>query len=222
MRLREARRLVSSWGPVRLLRAEALAALPPALARRVVRALLASVRGGTAGLDAASVDRVLALEPAGAVSVTGGAEVTANAGWLAAAPADLADLPPRTLAVGGAVELPELGLAMVAREVAAEWVVPPRARPPRPEATTAHLRPEPLLVRARRPGDRVPGSRRSLGDRMTDLGVPRAVRGLVPVVAFAAAPDEAVWVPGVAAPAPGLEGPVPVRLVPGTSTTIAS
>lgn len=216
---REARRLVSGWGAVRLVRADGLAALPPALARRVVRALLAAVRGGLTGLDAASVDRVLALAPGGATSVAGGVEVTANGGWLAAAPADLEDLPTRELAEGGAVELPELGLTLAPGDDE-DAVVPPRARAPRQDAASARLRAGGLVVRARRPGDRVPGSSRSLGDRMTDLGVPRAVRGLVPVVAYAEAPDLAVWVPGIAA-APDHEGGTGVPLVLRGSTTIA-
>ncbi|MDP8977886.1 MAG: tRNA lysidine(34) synthetase TilS, partial [Actinomycetota bacterium] len=54
-----------------------------------------------------------------------------------------------------------------------------------------------LVVRARRPGDRLrlPAGRRKLADLFVDLGVPRALRGLVPVVADA--DDEPVWVPGV-------------------------
>lgn len=217
----EARRLVSAWGPVRLLRADALAALPPALGRRVVRSLLAAVRGGVAGLDAATVDRVLALRAAGAVSVAGGVEVTANGGWLAAAPTGMADLETRRVAVPGAVELAELGLMLVTGEGAQAGVAPPRARAPRPDAVTAWLGGADLVVRARRTGDRVPGSSRSLGDRMTDLGVPRAVRGLIPVVAAADAPDQAVWVPGVAAP-PDRSGVVAVRLVPAASSTVAA
>jgi len=241
------RRLVRAWGPVRVVRAEALGGLHPALRRRVARALLADVRGATAGLPATAVDRVLALalaEPAapagparagaaraggaGEVQVTGGMRVTANGGWLAAAPPDLADLPARPLAVPGAVDLPELGLrltAVLAGSAAAasargsppgQDVLPPRARQPRgtAAATVVALGPVALLglvVRARRAGDRAPGSSRSLGRRLTDLGVPRALRALVPVVATWA--GEPLWVPGVAvAPADVLQTAVVVRL----------
>jgi hypothetical protein len=63
-----------------------------------------------------------------------------------------------------------------------------------------------LVVRARRDGDRVPGRPgRRLGDRLTDLGVPRPVRGLLPVVGTDGTP---LWVPGVAAAPlpPGVPG----------------
>ncbi len=67
-----------------------------------------------------------------------------------------------------------------------------------------------LVVRARRDGDPVPGRPgRRLGDRLTDLGVPRPVRGLLPVVA--AAGGTPLWVPGVAA-APVPPGAPGVRL----------
>jgi tRNA(Ile)-lysidine synthetase-like protein len=214
----ESARMVRAWGPVRVIPAAALRDLPPALGRRVVRALLAEVRGGLAGLDAAAVDRVLALAPGGEVTVAGGARVTANGGWLAAAPGDLADLPVRALGVPGRVALPELGLELRSGDQApAEGVLPPRARQPRGPAAlgSALLGPEArdgLIVRARQPGDRV--GHRSLGDRFTDLGVPRALRGLVPVVALAARPEEPLWVPGVALSPPGM-GRVVVRLTEG-------
>jgi len=226
------RRLVRAWGPVRVVRADALAALHPALRRRVARALLAAVRGTTAGLDAAAVDRTLTLAsgddpvpppggrpgPAGEVHVAGGVRVTANGGWLAAAPPALADLPARPLAVPGAVDLPELGLRMTVAltgvagggpatlasstpgRPTGDGVLPPTARAPRGTAGAAVVALGPvalhgLVVRSRQPGDEAPGSSRGLGRRFTDLGVPRALRQLVPVVTTAA--GETLWVPGV-------------------------
>jgi tRNA(Ile)-lysidine synthetase-like protein len=62
------------------------------------------------------------------------------------------------------------------------------------------LRPEhggALHVRTRRDGDRIrtPAGTRTLGDILGEVGVPRAVRDLMPVVS--GADDHALWVPGV-------------------------
>jgi len=224
----EAARLIGAWGPVRHLRADALAGLHPALRRRVVRALLAAVSGGPAGIDAAAVERVLTLPAGGATQVPGGARVDAGGGWLAAVPPGLADLPSRPLPVPGELALPELGLVLVAAAPAPvpvpagdpgggalgpDLALPPRSVAPRGgEGACAVVVPAAgdLVVRARRDGDPVPGRPgRRLGDRLTDLGVPRPVRGLLPVVA---GPDGTpLWVPGVAA-APAPPGGPGVRL----------
>ncbi|MGH8903462.1 MAG: tRNA lysidine(34) synthetase TilS [Egibacteraceae bacterium] len=214
----EAGRLVVSWGPVQTVPMHALAALPRALAGRVVRRMLAKARtgGGSGGatsreridfdgLDAESVWAVLALRPGQAVHVAGGAWVTAGGGWLAAAPPGLRELPERPLALPGATLIPELGavlLAGAAAETADVALRPPGATGPL-RATVPHA--TPLVVRARRPGDRM-GARR-LSDLLSV--VPRAARPLVPVVARG---DDVLWVPGIAA-AEGTEG-VPMRLVP--------
>ncbi|MPZ87007.1 MAG: tRNA lysidine(34) synthetase TilS [Nitriliruptorales bacterium] len=232
-------RLVRSWGPVRVVPAGEVRALPTALARRVVRDLLAGVRGGRSGLDAAAIDRVLVLHPGGEVQVAGGVRVTANGGWLAAAPRGLGDLPARPLPVPGTVALPEVGLAVHAEmagsaqpadPLSGSAVLPPRAVIPRgadggAEALLDVPAGVALVVRARRPGDPVPGApHRRLGDRLTDLGVPRALRGLLPVIAAlgGAGPGSGVdrgaplWVPGIAvhpSPAAAAQG-VRLRLVP--------
>lgn len=219
---RERARLMRSWGAVRCLRIEDVEALPEALRRRVVRDLLAEVRGGRAGLDAAAVDRVLGLNPGGGAQVPGGVQVTANAGWLAAAPGDLVDLPVRALPVPGVATLPEVAIAVRADYLApgevlqpdsseALALLPPRATVPKGADGAAHTvldarAVEGLVVRARRAGDPVPGApHRRLGDRLTDLGVPRALRGLLPMIAVTKGGSEVgepLWVPGIAACAP--------------------
>jgi len=220
----EAARLIGAWGPVRHLRADALARLHPALRRRVVRALLAAVSGGLAGIDAAAVDRALALPPGGATQVPGGARVDAGGGWLAAAPPGPADLPSRPLPVPGELALPELGLVLTAAPAPAgsgrvggvpgsDLALPPRSvAPGGADGACAVVVPAAgdLVVRARRDGDPEPGRPgRRLGDRLTDLGVPRPVRGLLPVVGTA--DGTPLWVPGVAA-APAPPGAPGVRL----------
>lgn len=221
----EARRLVESWGPVQAVSTRELAALPRALAGRVVRRMLAEARaiGGVPrasgdrgqldfdGLDAESVWAVLALRPGEALHVPGGAWVTAGGGWLAAAPPGLEDLPERPLAVPGATPLPELGAVLLAGAAAeptgalhagnADLRPPGAAGPAR--ATVPFT--VPLVVRARRAGDRLDARR--LADLMSS--VPRAARGLVPVVASA---HDVRWVPGIAV-AEGADG-VRMRLAP--------
>jgi tRNA(Ile)-lysidine synthase len=196
----EAERLIVTWGPVHAVPIHALTALPRALAGRIVRQMLAGARTPRTavrrrtdfdGLDAESVWAVLALRPGEALHGPGRVWITAGGGWLAAAPPGLEDLPERSLAVPGATPIPELGavlLAGAAAEHADAAVRPPGTTGP-PCATVACG--SQLVVRARRPGDRV-GVRR-LADLLSV--VPRAVRPLVPVVAKG---SEVVWVPGIA------------------------
>ncbi|MBW3602177.1 MAG: tRNA lysidine(34) synthetase TilS [Actinobacteria bacterium] len=224
---RHARRLVHAWGPVRAVEVRALGALPRALAARVVRDLLAAVRGDSAGLDAETLLGVLRLAPGGARNVPGGVWVTCGGGWLAAAPPDAGELPARPVPVPGVTALPEIGQALHADTADVDdrgqgrldrlderaWgpdAGGPGDQPPGPlgapppgamRAPARYVllddRPDGLVVRARRPGDRLrlAGGRRKVADLFVDLGVPRALRGLVPVVADAH--DEPVWVPGV-------------------------
>lgn len=206
----EAGRLVQQWGPARAVPRGELSRLPRALAGRIVRLMLASGRDGLEGLDAESVWAVLDLPPGKALHVAGGAWVTVGGGWLAVAPSGLADLPERPLAVPGATAIPEIGAVLLAGPAAeaAEADLRP------PGATCAARATVPgdhaLVGRARRPGDRmwVAGGRRKVSDVLSDAGVPRALRGLVPVVATA---DDVLWIPGVAV-ARGT-GDVPLALV---------
>ena len=223
----QAQRIVVSWGPVRAVSTRALAALPRALAGRIVRRLLAEVRvsrrdgarvscsgqGRTAGqehtdldgLDAESVWAVLALRPGEAVHVSGGVWVTAGGGWLAAAPSDLEGLSERPLTVPGATPIPELGAVLLAGPAALATdaaLLPPGAIGPSHATVDCTTR---LVMRAWRPGDRV-------GDRkLADLlaVVPRAARPLVPVIARA---EEVLWVPGITV-VEATEG-LPMRLAP--------
>lgn len=107
-----ARDLVARWGPVRALPSERLAALPRALASRVLRIVLAGVRGSAAGLSADAVAAALALRAGQALDVAGDCVVTAGGGWLAAAPATLEPLPHLPVTVPGATPLHSLGLEL--------------------------------------------------------------------------------------------------------------
>jgi tRNA(Ile)-lysidine synthase len=200
---------VVAWGPVRAVRTAALAALPAALARRVVRGLLAAVAEDPR-VPAADVEGALALTAGQARRVAGGALVTNGQGWLAAAPAALPLLDRRPLALPGHVAVPEAGVALVADrggEAPAEPAVPPR-RPGAAGPSWVRLDPAAgCAVRAPRPGDRVrrPAGTARLARLLADAGVPRPVRALVPVVVDRH--DEVLWVPGVARASGGPPGP---------------
>jgi tRNA(Ile)-lysidine synthase len=217
----EAASIVRVVGDVRAISEADLAALPRALARRVVRDALAAVAG--APPDAVSVERV--LEPdAGALTLPGPVEVTAAGGWRALAPRRLPRIPPVALRLPGvAVWSPAhvaiqsitadsdpfrpRALGQVSLEIDV-WSPPevdtdPRLVPPGGSTQRMHLALPadipPLTVRHRTPGDRVrtaAGTRR-LQDVLVDAHVPRPVRDVWPVVAVG--DDEIVWVPGIVA-----------------------
>lgn len=201
--------LVRPYGPARALPTDALDALDPATARRVLRRLLDEVRPGRPPLAAGHVDAVVALRPGDAVDLPG-ATVTRGGGWLAAVPQRLSRGAPVPLQVPGVTPWRPAGVAIAARpasrlapgprrsagDAASSATVPPGGDAALvavllgADATTG------LSVRTRRPGDRLrtAAGTRKLQDVLVDAGVPRAVRDLLPVVVRA---DRVLWVPGV-------------------------
>ena len=91
-----------------------------ALARRVVREILTGFTGRPP--DAATVARVLALEPGSAASLPGPVEVTVAGGWRAFAPRTLPRSPERRVLVPGVTSWPAAGAVIVA--------VTPETEPP--------------------------------------------------------------------------------------------
>ena len=182
----------------------ALAALPGALARRVVRDAIerAGGRPGAAGVQtvlrqARSDNRTVHLDLAG-VTV----EMTADAVVLQA-PTTLDEArgaSTRELAVPGEARLDETGGRILA-SLSYEASIVPSLRSAGPVG--AFQRDQlvlPLLVRSRRPGDRIrplgaPGRRR-VQDLLVDRKIPIAERDRVPIVEDGA--GRIVWVAGVA------------------------
>ncbi|MEX0660099.1 MAG: tRNA lysidine(34) synthetase TilS [Egibacteraceae bacterium] len=215
-----ARRSVVAWGPARAVPTADLATLPRGLATRVVRLLLRGVHTGVEGpassgsAPASSVEAILALGPGAALHAPGGVWVTRGGGWLAAVPPGLPALPARPLRVPGQVVLPELGLAVrsdlvpwrdepgLARATNRDRTTPTPLAVGPPGTARAPWAVVPadaaLVVRSRRSGDRIGSAR--LTDALSDAGVPRALRDLVPVVAGSG--DLVVWVPGLDVPHP--------------------
>jgi tRNA(Ile)-lysidine synthase len=160
-------------------RLDDLRALPPALARLVMRRL-----AGNAPLSRRGADSVLALDGDGtrAVDLGGGLRAVAEYGALR-----FTREPPRA-ALPAAVELPVPGSVRFGA-----WSV--EARP----AAAGIVLDAPATVRGWRPGDRMRpaglGGTRSLQDLFTDRKVPREQRAAVPVVECG---GEIAWVAGVA------------------------
>jgi tRNA(Ile)-lysidine synthetase-like protein len=171
-------------------------------------------------VPAQAVTGVLALQPGQALDLPGGLRATAGGGWRALAPRDLAHQDDTPVEVPGSTPWRPAGTAVEALTPDGPvpagqlslgfdtgWAVPAvtadaAAVPPGGDLRLGTLPIPaglgPLMLRHRRPGDRLVGrgGRRRLQDALVDAGVPRAARDLLPVVATA---DRAVWVPGVVA-----------------------
>ncbi len=177
-----------------------LDALPLGLRRRVIRAAIARVRGDLDGVDMERVDAVVRLAGEGRagkrVELPGG--LTAKRSYdvliFSMAKRVKASLSSqRTLPVPGTLDLPEVGLRLTARRFRSLKVRDDRNQAALDEAKLTL----PLLVRARRPGDRfVPlgmKTEKKLQDFFVDAQVPREERARVPLVLSG---DEIVWVVG--------------------------
>jgi len=175
-------------------------ALPAGLARRVLRAAIARVKGDDLDIEFERVDAVLRLATEGrtgaVVQLPGGlrAERTYGEIVIAPAPAEEAVVTREwTLPVPGTVTLQELGLEIAASRSRA------KRPPPSPLAAlvdAAKVGP-PLLVRTRRRGDRFRpiGMKDSvkLQDFFVNAKVPRGDRDRVPLVLSG---EDIIWVVG--------------------------
>ncbi|TMA53895.1 MAG: tRNA lysidine(34) synthetase TilS [Deltaproteobacteria bacterium] len=178
-----------------------VAAEPPALARRIVRAWLE--RGTRRNPSAPHVERVLALAAGrkrGALAVPGPARVLREGEYLVRRPGRAPT--PRTVSV-------PIAPGATAVDPAGRWrlslsVARPRRAGEAPSTDLRHalfdadVLPGPLVVRSPAPGDRlrVPGvGTRKLQDVLVDAKVPREAR---PGIAVLAAGGEVLWAAGVA------------------------
>jgi tRNA(Ile)-lysidine synthase len=128
------RRVGRRVGDVRVVPDAALAAVPVAVARRVVRRLALEVGGAAAGgagevdthpPSAATVARVLALAAGRTVDLPGGLRASAGGGWRAMYPAEAPDAHAVPLAVPGTTGWGAAGVRVVAHTPDAE--LPPAA-----------------------------------------------------------------------------------------------
>lgn len=211
---------VARWfGPVVVVPRAFLAEEEPAVTRRVVRSLVLQVRGDMDPPTAAEVEAVRHLD-GGAVDLAG-VVATSAAGWTALAPSELPVADARPVEVPGVTpwgplqwrvdaltpdadgrEQLHLGLRETWQPPQARTdprVLLPGAREPLAQVTLGGLAdPAGLVLRPRRPGDRVvtAAGTRKLQDVFVDAGVPRQLRDLVPVLVDG---DRVVWVPGLVA-----------------------
>lgn len=190
---RLAARIVRPDGHGVVLARAGLRAAPPSLARRVVRRALAKA-GGLRGVSAHHVERLLDLAKSAAPS---GRRLALPGGREARFHFDEVRVGPRTLpagrfayplAVPGRVELPG-GWALEARAASGPAAAGPET------ALVAAPAGEPLLVRTRRPGDRVSwhGREVSLKRFLMERRVPADEREGLPLVA---AGSRVLWVAG--------------------------
>ncbi|MBI4638822.1 MAG: tRNA lysidine(34) synthetase TilS [Candidatus Rokubacteria bacterium] len=139
--------------------------------------------------------RTLASPPPRRPFILAGVTVEVSTGQVRLATRSLPALEPRVVAVPGLTPLPEIGLVLGATLVdAAAYATP---RDPRRAAFDADLTPEPLVVRARRRGDRFSpfgAPPRRLKTFLINAKVPRWERRRLPVVEAGGA---IVWLGGL-------------------------
>lgn len=182
---------VRSNGTVRVDAAE-LAALPPALARRVVRKAWADLAAAPNALDFDHVKRVLAL----ARTATGGRRLDLPRGFIVEKQAGRLvfgrrTAPPETgswcyeLAVPGRTDLPAVNRRLTA-EIRPARDLRPEALAPNQAALDLESLALPLYVRSRRPGDvfapQGAGGRMKLKEFLINCKVPRSGRDQIPLV----------------------------------------
>jgi tRNA(Ile)-lysidine synthase len=167
-----------------------LRALPPGLARLVLRRLAEAASGGSHALSRADADAILALGESGSASLDlgGGLRAVAEYGTLRFTRAAHASPPePATLLVPGSARF-------------GDWEVRAALGGGGEAVLDAARAGQALTVRAWRDGDRMRpaglGGTKSLQDLFTDRKVPRALRRTLPVVV--AENGEIAWVAGVA------------------------
>lgn len=207
---------VLSFGSVVIAPSDGIAALPSALARRVLREMLARVRGAAG--DAEDVERWLVGGPGWRATLPGPVDAMSEHGWHVVAP-----VPP--VAAGDSVEpvafrldgpqrhvapWPVLGWTLTATALplgdhdvdrmrpGRDASLPPGLHVERLSCSVGVARDVTLQVRSRRSGDRIrtAGGTRTLADVMSEAGVPRALRDLLPVVVVAEH-ERPLWVPGL-------------------------
>jgi len=191
-----------------------LRALPVALGRRLLRAALQDVAAeALSGPDATTVERLLDAPDGWRATLPGPLDASVERGWhvlvpAAAVPAAAAESTPISMLLdkaAGVVHVHQPSGARLtvrgedARSLTTEFA---GGSPPGIDVArlTVRLRAEvggPLHVRTRRDGDRIRTNvgTRSLSDVLGEVGVPRALRDLLPVVT--GPDDRPLWVPGV-------------------------
>jgi tRNA(Ile)-lysidine synthase len=201
----EARSLVRKQGGTLLLHLPSLERVPEAVRRRVVRGWLRETRGSLRGLGAAHYESA-----ASGCDLPGGCRTVIEGEWLRLLSRDGsgAETFLYRLPLPGRVSVGEAGVEVVA---SLETTVPAcgdlRSIPPSRAVLDADRLGRDLVVRSRRPGDRMrplgmKGRSRKLQDLLVDRKMPRSERERLPLVVACGegegSREEVAWVPGVA------------------------
>lgn len=179
--------------------ATALDGMAPPLAALVLREFVEQATGAPAPAARGALERVLGAAQSGGSRTIEieGAKLLVEYGVISVAASDRDEPPapppePASLSLPGEVVFGEWRIAAATADATTE----PGAHH---MLLTGERATAPLLVRPRRPGDRMRprglGGSKSLQDLMVDRKIPRAQRDSLPVVC---AGDEIVWVPGLA------------------------
>ncbi|MBI2885660.1 MAG: tRNA lysidine(34) synthetase TilS [Chloroflexi bacterium] len=201
------------------LRVAQMRALPPPLAKRVLQEAYGRLVPGARGLEAVHLDALLGL-----VVGPRGRALHLGQGVLAERAGGVIELRRRVIAGSCGVPAAPVPLAVPGQTRWSGWVITARlcegAVLPRPgNPLQAHLdyrqTGQRLLVRGRRPGDRVHplglGGSKKLQDLLVDGRVPRSSRDAVPLIE---AGDRVAWVGG-------LRVCEPFQVTEATTTTLA-
>ena len=196
-----------TFGPAVLAPSGALRALPRALARRLVRSMLQSAT--LTRPDAATVERLISAPDGWRATLHGPIDASVDRGWHILLPLPTAStastVPPALMGTAaGEVHVHEAsGVRITVGRAPCRLVaelsggVVPGLDPARLTVTLRSEHEGALRVRTRRDGDRIRtgAGTRMLGDVLGEVGVPRALRDLLPVVC--GDDDRPLWVPGV-------------------------
>ena len=186
-------RAAQRWGGVHAVDVGALDREHEAVRTRMVRRLLAQATAGYRASEA-TVRRVLALADGQVAKLEGGLVASRGGGRIAVA----AGTPTASehVLTGDVVELPEIGMRLRRGDEGAAGALHPWAAAGAPAAVPV-APDEPLVVRARRDGDRIATATgtRSVAHAMAAAHIPRLARSLLPVVEDGAG---VLWIPGVA------------------------
>jgi tRNA(Ile)-lysidine synthase len=218
---------VVTFGAAVLAPSGALRDLPRALARRLVRGMLQTV--GLTRPDAATVERIVSAPDGWRATLQGPIDASIDRGWHVLLPLQgdtTASTVPATAlgtASGEVYVHAASGVRIKAGRAPYRLVAElpggdvPGLDPARLTVTLRSAHEGALRVRTRRDGDRIrtAAGTRMLGDVLGEVGVPRALRDLLPVVC--GEDDRPLWVPGVVVDADAHDADAPGPSAPGPS-----
>jgi len=184
------------------LHAKNLAALPLSLSRRVIRMAIAHVKVGLSDITTSHIQAILDLLPIKSgkeIHLPGLVACKAYAYITIALPARPVKFGTYLLPLPITTDIPELGMTISVSHTAPDKFQPPNPKKPILHCTKAFeygIVTEMLILRARRPGDKIilKGAKpftKKLQDYFTDAKIPRHKRDTVPILAC---DNDVLWI----------------------------